>query len=80
MRHTGGEVGLEHGLWLEQGGGRGCRDVWAGVEQRGYGHAADGDAQALHRHLFKAALLPCYISVDLFILLDGLCHLLVLVL
>ena len=42
MRHTGGEVGLEHGLWLEQGGGRGCRDVWAGVEQRGYGSAAGG--------------------------------------
>ena len=32
---------------LEQGGGQGHQDVWVGVEQRGYGHAADGHALAL---------------------------------
>ena len=61
-------------------GRKGYRNVWAGVVQRGHGHAADGDAQALHRHLLKAALLPRGISVALLILIGGLCPLLVLVL
>ena len=45
-------------MWLEQGGGQGHRDVWVGVEQHGYGHAADGDVLALQRHPLRAVLLP----------------------
>ena len=62
-------------MWLEQGGGQGHRDVWVGVEQRGYGHAADGDALALQRHLLRAALLPREDIVHLAIL-SGFYHLL----
>ena len=68
------------GLWLEQGGGQGYRDAWAGVEQRGSGHAADGVAQTLRRYPFKATLLPRGVTVDLLILHRGLCFLLALVL
>ena len=61
-------------MWLEQGGGQGHRDVWVGVEQRGYGHAADGDVLALQRHPLRAALLPREDIVHLAIL-NGFCHL-----
>ena len=64
------------GLWLEQERGLGFQDLWAGVEQQGHGHAADGDVLALHRHLLEAALL----NVVLLVLLDSLCNLIVLVL
>ena len=52
-------------LWLEQERGLGYQEFWAGVKQRGYGHAACTDVLVLQGYLLEAALLSFRLLVHL---------------